>query len=175
MRMIDKRYPIGKFEKPSVRSKVQLESWISDIQQLPEKLNKVLENLTAQQLDTPYRDEGWTARQVIHHIADSHMNSYIRFKWALTEDEPVIKAYNEQKWAEEKDAKEMDIRPSVEIIKSLHHRWSYMLTNLTDQQLKRGFIHPENKQRWELNWTIGMYAWHGNHHLEHIKMCKTKI
>jgi len=172
--MHDERYPVGKFIIPKNIDTRQVNKWITGIVQLPNQLELVLQDISAKQLDTPYRENGWTARQVVHHLADSHLNSYIRFKWALTEPEPVIKAYDEQKWAEELDAKEMDIRPSLELIKSLHQRWSHMLSGLSKKQLTRGFIHPSNNIRWVLNWTVGMYAWHGVHHLEHVKLSKKK-
>jgi len=164
------KYPIGKFVKPLVISKEELEKWIEIIGTFPEALRNEIEPMADNLLDTPYREGGWTARQVIHHCADSHINAFIRFKLALTEDNPVIKPYNEALWAELIDSKFLPVKFSLSILKGLHHRWYVVLKNMDDEMLKRKYIHPEHGTKFTLEEAIGMYAWHCNHHLAHIKL-----
>ena len=128
-------------------------------------------SMSPAELDTRYRPGGWTARQVVHHLADSHINSYVRFKWALTEDEPVIKAYHEERWAELVDYRATPIVTSLDLLDALHERWSSLLKNLDSDQLDRTFIHPESG-RTPLRVNIGIYAWHGRHHLAHIELVR---
>lgn len=142
-----------------------LNSWIDKIELLPKSLRKEVENLSEVQLDTPYRPGGWTVRQVMHHIPDSHMNSYIRFKWALTEKQPLIKAYYQDRWAELEDGKTASIDSSLLLLEGLHKRWGSCLRRLSDAQLQKCFIHPETNNKNQLDTVIGMYAWHGEHHL----------
>lgn len=163
------RYPIGKFEKPKNITSDQIEIWIKILEELPEKFAKIVKDLSEPQLDTPYRPDGWTIRQVVHHVADSHHNSYTRFKWALTEDTPVIKAYLEDRWAELFDAKSAPIDPSLEYLKVLHNKLTYLLRGLTKEQLTKGFIHPETSEVSTLAENISKYAWHGSHHYAHIE------
>ncbi|GAA4274439.1 putative metal-dependent hydrolase [Aquimarina gracilis] len=164
------RYPIGKFECPEVITSTHIENWISDIEELPLKISNLVSGFTEKQLETSYRDGGWTARQVIHHIHDSHHNGYIRFKWALTEETPVIKAYNEQLWAELFDTKTAPIHLSLDLLTALHAKWVYFLKGLSDSDLNKAFIHPEGNIAISLREDIGIYAWHGNHHLAHLKI-----
>ncbi len=164
------RYPIGKFECPDNITPEHINTWILDIEKLPSKIADLVSGFTEKQLETSYRDGGWTARQVIHHIHDSHHNGYIRFKWALTEDTPVIKAYNEQLWAELFDTKSAPIDLSLDLLTALHAKWAYFLKGLSDQDLKKAFIHPEGNVTISLAEDIGIYAWHGNHHLAHLKI-----
>ncbi|KAA1243158.1 YfiT family bacillithiol transferase [Aquimarina sp. RZ0] len=164
------QYPIGKFECPSEITKMQISLWIKEIEELPTKISELVSDFTNEQLETPYRTGGWTARQVIHHIHDSHHHGYIRFKWALTENKPVIKAYQEDKWAELFDAKSAPIYLSLDLIKSLHAKWVYFLKGLSDENLDKIFIHPEGNIKISLAEDIGIYAWHGNHHLAHLKI-----
>ncbi len=171
---MNERYPIGKFEMLKEVNNQQIASWIDEIQRFPQLLRKACQNFNEDQLDTPYRDGGWTARQVVHHVADSHMNSYLRFKWSLTEDEPTIKAYDEKLWAEEKEAKYADIDLSLNLIESLHARLTTVLTNMNEEDFKRGFFHPESNKRWQLDKTLAVYAWHGKHHLGHINIAYKK-
>lgn len=166
-------YPIGKFSAPKSYSPQIISEYIQQIESLPQRLNIVVEGLTDQQLDTPYRPEGWTVRQVVHHLADSHMNAFIRIKLALTEDTPTIKAYEEQLWAELPDTKNVPIQYSLAILKGLHNRWTALLKSLTPEQLKRTFLHPVSGIN-HLEKAIGLYAWHGNHHLAHITTLKTR-
>ncbi|MCK8522694.1 putative metal-dependent hydrolase [Aquimarina sp. D1M17] len=164
------QYPIGKFDCPEEITANHIKIWISDIENLPQKISELVRNFSNEQLETSYRDGGWTARQVIHHIHDSHHHGYIRFKWAMTEDTPKIKAYNEQLWAELFDTKLAPIGLSLDMIKALHAKWVYFLKGLSQQDLDRAFIHPEGNITISLAEDIGIYAWHGNHHLEHLKI-----
>ncbi|MBQ0735974.1 YfiT family bacillithiol transferase [Aquimarina celericrescens] len=164
------RYPIGKFECPETITPEHLSKWISDIEKLPSKISDLVSDFSRGQLETPYRDGGWTARQVIHHIHDSHHHGYIRFKWAMTEEKPLIKAYNEQLWAELFDTKSAPVSLSLDLIKALHAKWVFFLKGLSPIDLKREFIHPEGNITISLAEDIGIYAWHGNHHLAHLKI-----
>ncbi len=168
--MIDLRYPIGKFECPDVITDDHIKNWIFDIEELPNKVISIASSFTEKQLETPYRNEGWTARQVIHHIHDSHHHGYIRFKWAMTENKPLIKAYQEQLWAELFDAKSAPIQLSLDLLGALHAKWVYFLKGLTTNDLEKEFIHPEGNVTISLAEDIGIYAWHGNHHLAHLKI-----
>jgi len=167
---MDKRYPIGKFQFDANFDQSTLQGWINDIEQLPSQLRKLCATLDDKALDTPYRDEGWTARQVVHHLADSHMNCYLRFKWGLTEDEPSIKTYDEKLWAVEKEAQFADINVSLNLIEALHARLTMVLKNMNQEDFDKGFFHPESKKRWQLDKTLAVYAWHGKHHMGHIKL-----
>lgn len=170
--MTDLRYPIGQFQIPKEVTAKQVQEWIEDIRLLPKQLEEALSGATEQVLAKSYRENGWTVPQLVHHIADSHMNSYIRFKLALTEDEPTIKPYNEAEWAMLPDS-EMPIAASLKLIESLHERWVYLLTSLTDKQLQRAFNHPDSGLT-TLEHAIGLYAWHGKHHLAHIQRALAK-
>lgn len=166
--MEDIRYPIGKVMIPGTIMDKDIEKWIETLSILPGKLSELTRNLRMDQLDTPYREGGWTVRQVVHHLADSHFNSYIRFKWALTENKPVIKAYYEDRWAELADYK-APVEWSLDALKSLHAKWDYLLKQLTKEELSRTFIHPERNKKISLAENIGIYAWHSEHHLAHIR------
>ena len=163
------KYPIGLFNCPENISKPDVESWISILEHFPERLEQLVSSLTDDQLDTPYRQEGWTIRQVIHHVADSHHHSYIRFKWALTEDKPVIKYYYEALWAELDDAKTAPINLSINHLKAVHAKLAYLLKGLDEADLNKSFIHPEHNEEVFLKKYIGIYAWHCNHHFAHIE------
>ncbi|WP_067150629.1 YfiT family bacillithiol transferase [Pseudotamlana agarivorans] len=163
------RYPIGKFECPKSISNSDLNMWISVLEQFPKRLESLVENLNDAQLDTEYRPGGWTIRQVVHHVSDSHHHSYTRFKWALTEDKPLIKAYYEDRWAELSDSKFAPIDMSLQHIKAIHFKLVYLLKTLTEADLERCFIHPETNSEVKLNYQIGNYAWHSNHHFAHIE------
>ncbi len=168
------KYPIGIFNKPELITKDILEQWVADISTFPKRILNEVINLTNEQLDTQYRPNGWTIRQVVHHCADSHMNSLIRLKLALTEDQPIIKPYFEERWAELMDTKSMPIAPSLKIIEGVHARWIILLNNLTDEQSARIFIHPEHGKIFRIDENIGVYAWHCNHHLAHITETKKR-
>ena len=169
----DPRFPIGKYEaKPF--SEEQKEIWLNDLKYLPELLEHALLNLDAHQLDTPYREGGWTVKQLVHHIADSHMNAYIRFKLVLTEDNPTIKTYEEKKWAELEDVKTLPINVSLTLLHALHRRWYEALKNLSEADWQRTAYHPEQKKTITLWFFLGMYAWHGKHHVAHITELREK-
>ncbi len=163
------KYPVGRFEWPENLSSDEINQYIREIEQLPERVRKTVEDLTDTQLKTCYRKGGWTVRQVVHHLADSHMNSYIRFKLALTEDNPTIKPYLEASWAELEDGRDAPVDISLDILESVHKRMVLMLRSMTDEQLKRTFFHPETNRSHELENVIALYAWHGRHHLAHIE------
>lgn len=162
------RYPIGEFECSDNITPEEVADWIDEIRVLPSRLVEIVSNLTDKELDKPYRVNGWTIRQVVHHIADSHMNAFIRFKLALTEDNPTIKPYDQEEWAKSAEYK-LPIEASLKIIESLHDRWSFLLQSLSEAQLKRTFHHPDSGLV-PVERNIGIYAWHGNHHLAHIKI-----
>ncbi|SKB91523.1 DinB superfamily protein [Sphingobacterium nematocida] len=166
------KYPIGQFQKPGYITKEQLREWTKTIQCFPNKLNEEIKDLTEADLQKQYRINGWTIRQIINHCADSHMNSLIRFKLALTEETPAIKPYLENLWAELPDSKDCSIESSLKILTGLHERWVYLLENLSEAQLEKVFLHPENNERISLKTNVGIYAWHCEHHLAHIKLAK---
>jgi len=163
------RYPIGKFELPEEITEKDMDAWIMVLEQLPERLSRMVSPLTDAQLDTPYRPEGWTVRQLVHHISDSHHNSYIRFKWALTEDTPTIKAYDEKAWAELFDTRTAPIQLSLEHLRAVHAKLVYLLKGLSEAQLQRSFVHPDGNQKTTLKENIARYSWHSNHHCAHIE------
>jgi len=167
------RYPIGKFSPQESYSSVDLQNLINKIESLPTRLDAAIASLSKEQLDTPYREGGWTVRQVLHHVPDSHMNAYIRFKWTLTEETPLIKAYNEKAWAETPETS-ADPTISLNFLKALHAKWVVLLRQLKPDQLKREFIHPETKKNVPLDRLIALYAWHGDHHLAHITELKKR-
>jgi hypothetical protein len=165
--MEDLRYPIGKFAYDKESTPQKRAGWMRDIAELPVKVRAAVAGLSAAQLDTPYRDGGWTVRQVVHHFADSHMNAFIRFKLALTEDTPQIKPYDEKAWATLADVLGQDIELSLMLLQGLHARWSALLSGLSPNQLDRTFLHPESGVQ-KLDRTLQTYAWHSRHHVAHI-------
>jgi hypothetical protein len=165
--MTDLRYPIGKFIPPEAITQQDLQAAADAIASLPGELRRAVHGMSDAQLDTPYRPEGWTVRQLVHHIADSHMNAFIRVRKALTENEPEISVYDEKKWAELPDSRHADVELSLSLIDSLHRRWAMMLRSIGDADWKRAFKHPERGLvRLDLNTLL--YAWHCRHHLAHI-------
>jgi hypothetical protein len=161
------KYPIGKFVAPASYTQQEMLHWIDEIKALPGKLRQAVMQLNETQLDTPYRPGGWTIRQVVHHIADSHANAFIRFKWALTEANPTIKAYHEADWALLPDYR-LPIEPPLRMLEGLHLRWVAILETMNEEQWNKTYIHPESGEMVPLRKALGMYAWHGNHHLAHI-------
>ena len=163
------KYPIGQFDCPHTISSDHIESWISILEYFPIRLENLVKDLSNDQLDTHYRPDGWTIRQVIHHLSDSHHHSYTRFKWALTEDKPVIKAYYEERWAELFDSKKAPIDMSLLHLKAIHAKLVYLLKGLSEDHLNKCFVHPETQSDVVLKKNIGIYAWHSNHHYSHIE------
>jgi len=168
----DLRYPIGKMEdQPYSNSEFDediKQQYLQDIQICPSLLEQSILNLDEKQLNTPYRDDGWTVKQVVHHVADSHMNAYIRFKLALTENNPTIKPYDEAAWAEMKDTENLPVNISLTLLHALHKRWYEVLVNIKESDWVKTVFHPEHKRTitvWQL---LAMYAWHGKHHVAHI-------
>ncbi|MCZ4224122.1 YfiT family bacillithiol transferase [Pedobacter rhodius] len=162
------KYPIGQFVMPEVFDEKQAAIWISEIEALPGQIKSATENLSDEELNQTYRPGGWTLRQVVHHIPDSHMNAYIRFKQAMTEDIPTIRPYYEERWAETEEAKNGNIQMSVMLLTSLHQRWIAFLKTLRIEDYQRKYIHPAQGKELTLANMLGMYAWHGKHHLAHI-------
>src|SRR4051794_2281386 len=161
------RHPIGRYQPPDKITQEQRTEWLRTLAELPLNLRKAIKGLTDAQLDTPYRPGGWTVRQLIHHLADSHMNSYVRFRLALTEDAPTIKPYDEAKWAELTDASKGLVEPSLQLLDSLHRRFISLLDSMTEADYARTFVHPERGEV-RLDWNLGLYAWHSLHHVAHI-------
>jgi hypothetical protein len=163
----DPRYPIGKFNWPAEISDSERKTFLDDLEAAPAKLRSAVAGLTPAQLSTPYRDGGWTVRQLVHHVPDSHMNSYVRFKLALTEDEPTIKTYEENLWAHLADSEKTPIETSLTLLESLHKRWVTLLRSLAPSDWSRKMRHPEWGTR-TLDQILAQYAWHGKHHVAHI-------
>ena len=164
---MDPRYPIGKYTPPQEVTPALRQQAISVIAETPAKFRAAVSGLNDAQLDTPYREGGWTVRQVAHHVPDSHLNAYVRFRLALTEDQPTIKPYDETRWAELADAKSAPVAVSLALLEPLHDRWVRLLRSLTPADYARKFVHPEHGQR-TLDWMLFLYAWHGRHHTAHI-------
>lgn len=163
----DPRYPIGKYNRAAANL-TDHRSSIDTLAALPEKLCAAVQGMNDAQLDTPYREGGWTVRQLVHHIADSHMNSYIRMRFALTEDWPAIMAYDEAAWAELPDARTAPVELSLSLIEGLHGRWVLLLRSLTEDQWQRGYVHPQNGRQ-TLAEAVALYDWHSRHHTAHIE------
>ncbi len=164
---MDLRYPIGKFAFPKEATAAERRQWIEEIAEAPAQLRAAIAGLNDRQLDTPYRDGGWTVRQVIHHVPDSHMNSYVRFKLALTESEPTVKPYDEAAWARLADSADTPVEVSLAMLDALHQRWVRLMSSLDEQGWKRPFRHPEIGPV-TLEQNLALYAWHGKHHTAHI-------
>lgn len=168
----DVRYPIGQYEARPYSEELKA-NWIDDIRFLPTDIELAIQNLDEYQLDTPYREGGWTVKQLVHHVADSHINAYTRFKLGLTEDNPSIKPYKEKDWANLPDVFNVPVNVSVTLLHALHRRLHVLLENITEDQYKnRTVFHPEHKQQMSLWHLLGMYVWHGKHHVAHIKRLK---
>ena len=167
------KYPIGKYE-PLPFSEEEKKKRISAIRNLPEMLESAIINLDAHQLETPYRDGGWALRQVVHHVSDSHANALIRVKWALTEENPLIKAYNEKLWAETSEYKNIPINVSITQLYAIHTKLVDLFSNFTEKEWKRTYIHPEHQKQFDLWYLLGMYAWHGKHHTGHINSLRER-
>ena len=171
---IDPRFPIGKFHYEGPPSEEQRGKFIDDIEMAPAALRAAVHGLSPQQIETPYRDGGWTVRQVVHHVPESHMNAYIRFKLALTEDEPTIKPYEESLWAQLPDVRATPLEVSLALMDSLHDRWVRVLRAIMPKEWKRNFRHPELGVM-PLEKNLALYAWHGRHHVAHITELRNKM
>lgn len=172
---VDPRYPLGEYEpKPfSIEQKVE---WLTEIKFLPLQLENAILNLDEEQLKTPYREGGWTVHQLVHHIADSHINAYCRFKLALTEDNPTIKTYEEKLWAQMHDVEKLQVNISLTLLFALHARWYEALKYVTDDEWNnRTVFHPEHKKTLRLWYLLGLYAWHCRHHVAHITSLRKKM
>ena len=172
--MTDPRYPIGRFEVPTDVTDADRAAFVDQIAALPGEIRQAVADLDDSKLDTPYRDGGWTVRQVVHHVPDSHLNAYTRFKLALTEPTPTIKTYEEARWAELPEARSAPIAVSLALLDALHERWVLLLRVLAPGQFTRAFRHPEMGLM-TLNQQVAMYAWHGRHHLAHIQALRNRM
>jgi uncharacterized damage-inducible protein DinB len=164
----DHRYPVGRFDRRDTLTNDERRGMIDQIAATPARLREAIAGLDEAQLDTPYRDGGWTVRQVIHHLPDSHMNAFIRIKLALTEDEPTVRPYDESRWADLPDARETPIEISLSLLESLHARWTGLMRALRDADFARTMKHPEHSGPMTIDTLVAMYAWHGRHHVAHI-------
>ena len=171
---MDLRYPIGPFKRDTTLSEEHIQQAIQEISEAPAKLRAAVSDLSPKQLDTPYRPDGWTVRQVVHHVPDSHLNCYCRFKLALTEDEPTIKPYNEGRWAELEDSRVTPIDVSLALMESLHSRWVLLLKSLGPADYQRTFRHPDIGVV-SLAQTACLYAWHGRHHTAHVTSLRDRM
>jgi hypothetical protein len=171
---MDMRYPIGHFTWRGTNAPDQRSRYIEEIASAPENLRLAMSGLSADQLDTPYRPDGWTVRQVVHHIPDSHMNSYVRFKLALTEDKPKIKPYDEALWAKLEDVTKTPVDVSLGLLEQLHQRWVTLLLSIPAEEWSRTFIHPDLGEV-SLDRNLALYAWHGAHHIAHITSLRERM
>jgi uncharacterized damage-inducible protein DinB len=173
--MDDLRYPVGKFRFDGEVTDARRRGWIDEIEATPARLRAAVARLSAAQFDTAYRPGGWTVRQVVHHLPDSHLNAYTRFKLALTEDTPTIKPYDEARWAELPDGRSGPIEPSLALLDAVHQRWVLLLRQLSADQFARAFFHPEHGRALTLNEVLALYAWHGRHHVAHITALRQRM
>ena len=164
---MDPRYPIGRFAMPAEAAPARRQQAIDEIAATPAKMRAAVKGLCDEHLDTPYREGGWTVRQVVHHVPDSHLNAYVRLKLALTEEKPTIKPYNEAAWAELADSKSMPIEASQTLLDSVHTRWDRLWRSLKPEHFLRVLVHPEHGER-TVDWLLFLYEWHGKHHTAHI-------
>jgi hypothetical protein len=172
--MTDLRYPTGRFVPDPNPTPETRNRHIDQIAALPVRMRQAISGLKEDQLNTPYRDGGWTVRQVVHHVPDSHMNAYVRFKWALTENEPTIKAYEEAEWAKLKDSELVPVEVSLAMLESLHARWVVLVRSLKHEDFLRKFTHPASGPH-DVDWLLQLYSWHGNHHVAHITSLRERM
>ncbi|MBX5438680.1 MAG: putative metal-dependent hydrolase [Thermoflavifilum sp.] len=171
----DLRYPIGRFQPPDPITENHILQSIEAVEQLPTQIEQAILNLDATQLQTPYRPGGWTVQQVVHHVADSHMQAYSRFKLALTEDQPTIKPYAEDRWAMLPDSRLLPVEVSLTLLHALHRRWVVLMRHMSKDDWERTYYHPEQQRIFTLSWVVCMYAWHGRHHLMHILKLRERM
>lgn len=167
------QYPIGKFSYAGPLTAAQREQCIADIAATPKNLRDAVRGFSAEQIETPYREGGWTVRQVLHHVPESHMNAFLRFKWALTEDQPTIKPYKEDAWAKTPDVNKTPVETSLALLEPLHERWVNLLKSLSAADFEKKLNHPENGPM-TLDKMLALYAWHGKHHTAHITSLKKR-
>ena len=172
--MTDLRYPIGRFTPDAQPTPASRARHIESISSLSNKMRQAVAGLQPSQLDTPYREGGWTVRQVVHHVPDSHLNAYVRFKLAVTESNPTIKPYDETAWANLKDSELTPVEVSLTLLESLHARWTILLRSLTPEDFQRSFVHPDSGPH-DVDWLLGLYSWHGNHHVAHITSLRERM
>lgn len=166
------KYPIGKFSYPEQFTEQEINQWIDDIAAAPKAYQELIASFSNDEIETPYRPGGWTARQVIHHVPDSHLQAYCRFKWVLTEENPTIKPYHEDLWANLADTAETPINVSLSLLDALHTRWVILLRSMDIADFDRYYVHPQYGKKYALGAVCKLYAWHGNHHLAHLKLIK---
>jgi hypothetical protein len=164
----DARYPVGRFKYDGDTSREAIDRSIADIAALPERLRAAVGGLDETQLDTPYREGGWSSREVVHHVADSHMNAYVRCKLALTEDKPTVKSYDEAEWAKLADVQIVPISVSLSLLDALHTRFVALLRSMSDADFERSYIHPDHGRAVPMREVVALYAWHGRHHTAHV-------
>jgi hypothetical protein len=169
------RYPVGRFVLPPAVSRDEINIMLKVIDELPSVLRNAVGNMSKDQLNTPYRERGWTVRQVVHHLFDSHSNAYTRMKLAVTEDHPTIRPYKEALWAELEDGRNAPVELGLDLLELLHKRWMIFLYSLSEKDMERTFFHPEAKRIQSIAQTIAQYAWHSRHHLAHITELKSRM
>lgn len=173
--MTDPRYPIGPFAVEGEITPTRREGWIAEVVDAPALLRAAVHGLTEAQFETPYRDGGWTLRQVVHHVPDSHLNAYVRFKLALTEDNPTIRPYDEARWAQLPDTTRTAIGVSLMLLEALHRRWVVLLKAMQEADWSRSYFHPEHQKAFRLDYILAMYAWHGRHHVAHVTTLRERM
>ncbi len=173
--MTDLRFPIGKFERRDTLDPDERRALIDAIAAAPARMREAVAGLSETQLDTPYRDGGWSVRQVVHHVPDSHLNAYTRFKLALTEDDPIIRPYDEASWAELADARQTPVEVSLTLLESLHARWVVLLRSLQPDDFRRTLRHPDHNGILTVDWLLAMYGWHSRHHVAHVTSLRERM
>lgn len=164
----DPRYPIGRYAPPEAIDAAVLKGWAGALGDAPGRVREVLRGLSDSQLDTPYREGGWSVRQVAHHLPDSHMHAYLRFKWALTEPTPAVPGYDEARWAALSDSLHGPVEPALALLEALHERWLALIVTMAPADFERGFLNPRNGTERSLGWLLGLYVWHGAHHTAQV-------
>lgn len=172
--MNELKYPIGKFEYFGMKSADERDETIESLLMIPFVLRQEVEELSDEQLNTTYRENGWTIRQVVHHLADAHLNAYIRFKLALSEENPTVKPFNEAKWAETMDCKKGEIAVSLDLLEATHRRWNSLLRTMSNHDFEKTYFHPEQQRIFTLDEALSLYEWHGHHHIAHITTVKAR-
>jgi uncharacterized damage-inducible protein DinB len=173
--MSDPRYPVGPFQPRTELSESERRELIEQIAAAPARIREAVAGLSEAQLDTPYREGGWTVRQVVHHLPDSHMNAFVRLKLALTEEEPTIRPYDQETWAQLADVRETPVEVSLTLLESLHARWVALLRSMRPEDFRRTFRHPEHAGTQTVDWLVAMYAWHGRHHVGHVHAARQRM